>query len=76
MATVLEDSNTEEQRSVVHFLWAKGLSARIFIKKRFLLMVGRFCRIKLFTAWWQTFADYEEVETDVRKWLRQQSKDF
>jgi hypothetical protein len=22
------------------------------------------------------FADYEEVETEVRKWLRQQSKDF
>jgi hypothetical protein len=24
----------------------------------------------------QCFADYEEVETGMRKWLRQQSKDF
>jgi hypothetical protein len=28
MATVLEECNTEEQRSVVHFLWAKGLSEK------------------------------------------------
>jgi hypothetical protein len=25
---------------------------------------------------WQIFADDKEVETDVQKWLRQQSKDF
>jgi hypothetical protein len=25
--------------------------------------------------WWQIFADDEEVEMEVRKWLRQQSKD-
>jgi hypothetical protein len=28
MATMLEDSTTEEQRSVVRFLWAKGLDAK------------------------------------------------
>jgi hypothetical protein len=28
MATVLEEYTTEEQRSVVHFLWAKGLNAK------------------------------------------------
>jgi hypothetical protein len=28
MATVLEECSTEEQRSVVRFLWAKGLSAK------------------------------------------------
>jgi hypothetical protein len=28
MATVLEECNTEEQHSVVRFLWAKGLDAK------------------------------------------------
>jgi hypothetical protein len=28
MVTVLEEYTTEEQRSVVHFWWAKGLSAK------------------------------------------------
>jgi hypothetical protein len=28
MATVLEECTTEEQRSVVLFLWAKGLKAK------------------------------------------------
>jgi hypothetical protein len=28
MATVLKEYITEEQRSVVHFLWAKGLNAK------------------------------------------------
>jgi hypothetical protein len=26
--------------------------------------------------WWQSFRDDEEVETEVRNWLRQQLKDF
>jgi hypothetical protein len=28
MAIMLEECNTEEQCSVVHFLWAKGLSVK------------------------------------------------
>jgi hypothetical protein len=28
MPTVLEEYTTEEQRSLVHFLWAKGLNAK------------------------------------------------
>jgi hypothetical protein len=28
MATMLEDGTTKEQRSVVRFLWGKGLNAR------------------------------------------------
>jgi hypothetical protein len=28
MATVLEECTFEEQRSVVHLLWAKGLNAK------------------------------------------------
>jgi hypothetical protein len=72
---------TEEQHSVVHFLWAEGLYAMIVIKKCFLFMVGSVCHIKRFTLRnchldGKHFTDDEEVETEVRKWLRQQSKDF
>jgi hypothetical protein len=48
---------------------------RIFLKKCFLLMVGRVCFIKRFTTWWKTFAD-EEVEIELRKWLIQRSEDL
>jgi hypothetical protein len=42
------------------------------------------CRVKWFATGWRKnhylgatrFADDEEVETEVQKWLRQQSKDF
>jgi hypothetical protein len=47
---------------------------RIFITKCFLFSVGSVCRVKRFTAGLQTFVD--EVETEIRKWLRQQSEDF
>jgi hypothetical protein len=49
---------------------------RIFIKKCFLFTVGSVCRVKHFTTGCKSFTDEEEVETEVRKWLRQQSKDF
>jgi hypothetical protein len=35
MATVLEGWNTEEQRSVEHFLWEKGLGAKDIHKEMF-----------------------------------------
>jgi hypothetical protein len=47
-----------------------------FVKKYFLLMVGSVCCIKRFTAGGKRLADDEEVETEMRKWLRQKSKDF
>jgi hypothetical protein len=50
MATALEECAAEEQRSVVHFLGAKGLCTTIFIKKCFLLMVGSVCSVKRFTT--------------------------
>jgi hypothetical protein len=51
MTTMLEGYNTEEQRSLVHFLWAKKDSVqRIFIKKYFLFTVESVCCIKGFTA--------------------------
>jgi hypothetical protein len=49
---------------------------RIFIKKCFLFTLGSVYRVKLFHFGGKRFADDEEVETEVRKWLRQQSKDF
>jgi hypothetical protein len=53
MATVLEEYTTEEKRSVVRFLWAKGLNARDIHKEMFTVSIV--CRVKLFTAGWQTF---------------------
>jgi hypothetical protein len=54
----------------------------MFIKKCFLFTVGSVCSVKLFTTvsrncdlGGKRFAD-EEVETEVRKWLREQSKYF
>jgi hypothetical protein len=49
---------------------------KVLIKKCFLFTVGSVCRVKWFTSGGRRFADGEEVETEVRKWLRQQSKDF
>jgi hypothetical protein len=48
----------------------------IFIKKCFLFTMGSICRVKWFSLGGKRFADDEEVETEVLKWLRQQSKDF
>jgi hypothetical protein len=46
------------------------------IKKRFLFTVGSVCRLKQSSLGGKNFADDEEAETEVRQWLRQQSKDF
>jgi hypothetical protein len=53
---------------------------RIFINKSFLFMVGSVCRVKRFTT--ESRNPLKNVRTSqimpgqVRKWLRQQSKDF
>jgi hypothetical protein len=49
---------------------------RIFVKKCFLFTVGSVCRVKRSRLGGKRFADDEEVETEVREWLRQQSKYF
>jgi hypothetical protein len=49
---------------------------RIFINKCFLFTVGNVCRVKRFHLGGKGFADDEEVEKEVRKWLRKQSKYF
>jgi hypothetical protein len=84
MTSAFDGCTTEEQSPVVCFLPAKGLNARIFIKKCFLFTVGNVCPVKRFTTESRnslkdvrkTQMINEEVETEVRKWLRQQSKDF
>jgi hypothetical protein len=49
---------------------------RIFIKKFFLFMLGSVCRVKRFHLGGKIFPNDEEVERQLKKWLRQQSKDF
>jgi hypothetical protein len=63
--------------------YAKRLNTSIFIKKCFLFTVGSVCHVKWFIIGLKNcqlgskhFADDKEVETEVRKWLRQQAKDF
>jgi hypothetical protein len=82
MATVLEECITEKQHSALCFLWAKDSMQRIFIKKCFLFMVESVCCMKWFTSGplknhlgGKRFADDVEVELEVLKWLRRQSKD-
>jgi hypothetical protein len=78
MATVLEQYTTEEQRSVASFSSAKGLRAKDIHKEIFHVYGGKCLSRKAFHSWVkqrdERFADDEEVETEVRKWLRQQSK--
>jgi hypothetical protein len=80
MAIVLEECITEEQRSVVLFLWAKGLNATD-IHKEMLPFYGEKCLSRKAVHNWveKFFQERSQVadgETEVRKWLRQQSKDF
>jgi hypothetical protein len=75
MATVFEECTTEEQLSVVvPFCGQKNSMQRIFIKKCFLFAVGSLCRVSASQLCGKRYADIEEFETEVRKWLRQQSK--
>jgi hypothetical protein len=61
MATVFEGCTTEEKRFVARF-WAKGFNAKNIHN----------CAGKS----GERFADDEEVETEARKWLSQQSRNF
>jgi hypothetical protein len=78
MVTVLEGCATEEQRSRVRFLWAKGLNAKDIHKEIFSVYGGKCLSRKtvhnLIEKRGKYFSDDEEVEMEVRKWLSQQSK--
>jgi hypothetical protein len=61
-------------------LWAKGLSAEDIHKEIFPVYGGMCLSCKAVHSWVEkcdkSFADDEEVENEVLKWLRQQSRDF
>jgi hypothetical protein len=75
MVTLLEGYTTEAQRSVVLFLWLKDIH-----KELFPVYGGKCLSRKAVHSWVEKrgkrFADDEEVKTEVRKRLRQQSKYF
>jgi hypothetical protein len=62
------------------FLWAKGLNAKDIHKEMFPVCGGKCLSLKAVHSWAEkrgkVFANDEVFETEVRKWLRQQSKDF
>jgi hypothetical protein len=80
MVIVLEDCFTEKQRSVVVFYGQRDSVQRIFVNICFLFMVGSVCRVKRFTTGSRNpLKNVRKVvadELEVRKWLRQPSKDL
>jgi hypothetical protein len=62
------------------FLWAKVLNPKDIHKEIFPFYCGKYLSRKAVHNWVEKrgklFADDEEFEMEVRKWLRQQSKDF
>jgi hypothetical protein len=80
MVTVLEEYTNEEQHSVVRFLWTKGPNAKDIHKEMFPVYGEKCLSCKANHTWVEKcakrFADDEEVETEVRKLLGQQSKDL
>jgi hypothetical protein len=78
MVTVPEDqlSKSSVLLCVFFLCGQKDSKQRIYKKKCFLFSVGSVCRVRRFSLGGKCFADDEEVETEVWKWLRQQSKYF
>jgi hypothetical protein len=74
----LKECATEEQRSVMLFLWSKGLNEKDFYEEIFSVYGGKCLSHKAVHNWVERhgkrFADDKKVETNVRNWLRQQSK--
>jgi hypothetical protein len=61
----------------VRFSWANGLSAKDIHKEIFSLYGGKCLSRKTVHSWVEEVSLMtEEVETEVRKWLRQTSEDF
>jgi hypothetical protein len=55
MATVLEGNTTEEQRSIVSFLWVEGPNVKDDLKEMFPVYGGKCFSRKAVQPWWQTF---------------------
>jgi hypothetical protein len=75
MAAVLEIFTAEEQRFFRSFV-EKRLSATGIHKEMFLVLGGKCLSHKAVSPWWQRFTDDGKVETELREWLEQQTKDF
>jgi hypothetical protein len=72
MSTMLVKYTTEERRCAF-FLWAKGLNAKDIHKEMFPAYSGKCLSRDVVHNWVKKFADYEEVETEERKWLSQKT---
>jgi transposase len=67
METVLEESTTEEHRSIVCFLWAKGLNAKDFHIEMFPVYGGKSLSRKVVQNWVEKFSQgRSKVADDVR----------
>jgi hypothetical protein len=75
MATMLEECNTEEQHSVVNFLWLKGLSAKDIYKEMFPVYCGKCLSHKAVHSCVEKFSQGHSLvtndKTKVWNWLRQ-----
>jgi hypothetical protein len=67
MATMHEEYNTEEQHSVVRFMWAKGLNAKDNRKEMFPVCGGKCLLRKAVHSWVEKFSQgHSKVAYDVR----------
>jgi hypothetical protein len=67
MATVIEECITEEQRSVMRFLWEKGLSAKDVHKEMFPVYSGKCLSRKAVHNWVEKFSqERSKVTHDAR----------
>jgi hypothetical protein len=80
MATVLEVYTTKDKRYVVRFLWAKGLNASCIYKEMFPVYGGKcLSRKAVHNGPRNSLKDARKSQMkldQVRKWLRQQSRNF
>jgi hypothetical protein len=80
METVLEECDIEEQRCFCVFLFEQKDSIKGYSRRNVSSLWWKCLSCRAVRNWVEkrgkSFADNEEVETEVRKWLRQQSKDF
>jgi hypothetical protein len=64
MATMLEECNTEDQHSVVHFLWAKELNTKDIHKEMFPVYIGKCLSHKGVHNWVEQFSQGRLKDTD------------
>jgi hypothetical protein len=76
MATLLAGILPKSSVVLCLFCGHKDSTQMIFIKKYFLFTVGGVYRVKRFNLGGKRLSNDEEVEMEVRKWPRKQSKDF